>query len=272
MCCSLRPAKLTNTILYAAEATHDGRLVHVMGYQNRAANQSEGANAMLLPIPSDVSMSPDNMLDTTAAKWVLKDYAGAIRAAHTRLSRGTKSALLGSYGDRRVQVFDKGSYSVALAENARDLVAALDYLPVGRRPLANGEIFDAYDRFYPNWKMALCSWSGIIEAEPLLWWYEPKDPSQLFMPALDAHDGHAPRVESTVGVDHTIVVGSATAPKGYAVHFRDTIPDTLKPFLATKVAGLEFESGTSLKNGDFRCKVANVHKGIIDRVPPPGQA
>ncbi|HXX70384.1 MAG TPA: hypothetical protein VEK07_24600 [Polyangiaceae bacterium] len=97
MCCSLRPAKLTNTILYAAETMHQGRLVHVMGYQNRAA-------------------------------------------------------------------FDKGSYSVALAESANDLVAALDYLTPGRRPMANGEIFAAYDRFYPGWKMALCSWEGTIDA------------------------------------------------------------------------------------------------------------
>lgn len=274
MCCSLRPAKLTNTILYAAETLHQGRLVHVMGYQNRAENLSPGANAMLLPIPSDAAMGPDNMLDTTPVKNILKDYATAVRQTHRRLSRGSDG--FGGDVSKGVQVFSKGSYTVALAENARDLTAALDYLPVGRRPLANGDIFAAYDKLYPGWKMALCSWDGTIDAEPLAWWYEPKDPSQLFMPALDAHDGHPPKLGSQVDLNHTLVVGSVTAPAkdGIEVHFRDPIPADLRPFFATKVAGHEegSEWPSKMANGDFACRVANIHGGKIDRIAPPGQA
>ena len=279
MCLTLRPAKLTNTILYAAETMHQGRIVHVMGYQNRASNQAQGPNAMLLPIPSDADMGPDNMLDTSMAKSVLKDYASAIRAYNTRRSRGFDSdGRLGSAGRKSVQVFDKGSYTIALAENAQDLPSAFSRIPEARRPThnsTNDRIYEAYSKLYPNWRMALCAWDGTIDAEPLLWWYEPKDASQLFMPALDGHDGQPPQVAARVAVDHTLVVGSVASPskEGIDIHFHDALPDHLKPFLATRINGHEHTAGTSMKNGDFRCKLANVHKGFpIDRVDPPGQA
>jgi hypothetical protein len=265
---------MTDTILYAAEALHKGALVHVMGYQNHAENKATGPNAMLLPIPSDAGMGPDNMLDTSKAKNILKDYQTTIRAQqrHTRsLSKGFDER---TYGSRSVQVFDKGSYTIALAEDARDLPAALGRIPEGRRPEMSAPIFNAYAQLYPGWKMALCAWDGSIDAEPLLWWYEPKDPSRLFMPALDAHDGLAPRLATNVPLDHTLVVGSVSAPPPNTseVAFTSPLPAHLQPFLASRVTGIEHNKGRTLKNGDFSCRMANIGKGIIDRVGPPGAA
>ncbi len=272
MCCSLRPAKLTNTVLYAAETLHAGRIVHVMGYQNKAENKVQGPNAMLLPIPSDAAMGPDNMLDTTAAKHVLKDYADAVRSHTARLDRSFSKGLLGSRNDDRVRVFDKGSYTIALSEDAKSLTAALGRIPENKRPAINQEIFAAYDKFYPGWKMALCAWDGTIDAEPLMWWYEPKDSSQLFMPALDAHDGKPPKLASQVDLDHTLVIGSVTStipqPHTFDVHFRDEIPEHLKPFLATKVYGQELNKGARLRNGDFGTKLSNMR--AFNRIDPPG--
>jgi len=34
--------------------------------------------------------------------------------------------------------------------------------------------------------------SGYVDAEPLLWWYEPSDEENLFIPTMDAHDGGPP--------------------------------------------------------------------------------
>lgn len=280
MCLSLHRARLTNTILYAAETHHDGRILHVLGYQNRAENQSKGPNAMLLPIPSDADMGPDNMLDTTAAKYILKDYVTSLRA--------TYDGMKGFGGGRRsrglsrgaVQVFEKGSYTVALAEDAADLPAALERIPENKRPAANDAIFEAYASLYPGWKMALCAWDGTVDAEPLLWQYEPKDLEHLFMPALDAHDGNPPKLGSDVTVDHTLIVGSVVAPPArYAVEvrFRDPIPEHLKPFLATHFHGQEFNATISsrpeaglMKNGDFVVRVANM-RGPFERVDPPGR-
>jgi hypothetical protein len=272
MCLTLRPAKLTDTVLYAAETMHAGRLVHVMGYQNKAANRSPGPNAMLLPIPSDAMMGPDNMLDTTSSKHILKDYSDAVRAHHTRLSRGFSKNFLGALPDDRVQVFDKGSYTVAMADDAKSLTAALGRIPDNKRPAVNAEIFAAYDRLYPGWKMALCAWDGTIEAEPLLWWYEPKNAGLLFLPALDAHDGNPPKLASQVDLDHTVVVGSVmgSVPEAFEVHFREEIPEHLRPFVATKILGQEWTKRVKLKNGDFSVRVSNMR--AINRIDPPGAA
>ncbi len=287
MCCSLHPAKMTSTILYAAETLHQGNLVHVLGYQNRAENLSPGPNAMLLPIPSDAPMGPDNMLDTTGAKSILKDYARYVHGHNARRSRGMKGFGADDDYSDSVQVFDKGGYTIALADSAKDIIAALDRMPANRRPTINAEIFEAYDYLYPKWKMALCAWDGSLEASPLLWWYRPMNADRLFMPALDAHDGHAPKLAADVDLDHTLIVGSVTAPPPpprapgepwretpIEIKFTDAIPDHLKPFLATRIVGQEVNEGTRLKNGDFTSRIADVHKphGGILRVLPPGVA
>ena len=281
MCCSLHPAKLTSTILYAAETLYQGNLAHVLGYQNRAENLSKGPNAMLLPIPSETPMGPDNMLDTTAAKSILTDYANAVRASTARRSRGFGMKGMRDEDDS-VQVFDKGGYTIALADSAKDILPALSRIPENRRPVVNAEIFEAYDYLYPKWKMALCAWDGSLEASPLLWWYRPMNAGQLFMPALDAHDGHAPKLAANIEMDHTLIVGSVTAtPPPDArvamsaminVRFTDTIPEHLKPFLANKVTGQEVNRGIRLKNGDFSAKLTDIHKahGGILRISPPG--
>lgn len=260
MCCSLRPAKLTNTVLYAAEALHEGRRVHVMGYQNRAENLSKGPNAMLLPIPARAPMGPDNMLDTTGAKNIMRDYAQAVRPPRSRYGGPAPAS-------ESVQVFDKGSFTVALADKASDLAGAVGRIPANKRPEVNAEVFAVYDQLYPGWKMALCAWDGTLEAEPLLWWYEPQDPTTLFMPALDAHDGGPPRIGANVEVDHSVVVGSVTNPTGKQVLFRDALPTHLTPFLATKVSGVEFHE-RSMRNGDFVCPTNNLGATHIQRVSP----
>lgn len=286
MCCTLEPAKLSNTILYAAETVHNGKLVHVMGYQNRAENLARGPNAMILPIPTDVALGPENTVDMRAAKHVLADYAEALTPRTRSLSKGFGHDGLDD-DSRGVQVFESGSYTVVLAKNAADIPSAVKHVPVNKRPSRiNTAVFEAYSKWYPGWPVALCCFDGAVEAEPMLWWYEPRNASSLFLPALDAHDGNPPDLSARVGVDHTVAVGSVSAPRGSNVHFRDfprysredgsvggQIPDNLRPFLATKVTGKKFGEGTRLQNGDFSIPLTRVAAGegnAISRVLPPG--
>ena len=45
MCCTLSPAKLSKTILYAGEhLAPAGRAVHIMGYQNTVQNMLTGVS------------------------------------------------------------------------------------------------------------------------------------------------------------------------------------------------------------------------------------
>jgi hypothetical protein len=281
MCLCLRPARLSDTILYAAETIVAGKVAHVMGYQNRAENLARGPNAMILPIPASVALGADNMIDMTSAKRVLSDYAHSLWPPEqsASLSFGSSRGL-----PAKVTVFDKGNYTVVLATDARAIPAALDRVPSHKRPALNQAIFDAYAAWYPGWHVALCCFDRSFEAvEPLLWWYEPIDPTHLFAPALDGHDGNVPQPGAAVNVDHKVVFGSVTKPQGKDVIFtgytkpaadrrglQTELPEELRPLLATKVTGASF-ARKKMPNGDFSLPVtALAAPDTVRRVLPPG--
>jgi hypothetical protein len=279
MCCTLRPAELSKTILYAGEATRNDKLVHVLGYQNRAKNRFDGPNAMILPFPASKEMGPDNCLRTTGLKWLMNDLAAVVHRERLMrsASRGVDSLSLGSA--KSVTVFESGEYTVVLAEDARDIPSALGRVTEAKRPAINEEIFDAYAKWYPDWPIALCCFASRkeMEPEPLLWWFEPKHEQVLFAPALDAHSGKAPNLMEDVRVDHAVVFGSTIRSRGQQVRFRHEVPSHISPFIAGRVAGDEFK--TVLKNGDFVVPVERLASMDEDstatslkvsRVLPPG--
>src|SRR5262249_42657707 len=126
---------------------------------------------------------------------------------------------------------------------------------------------------------ALCCFNNheASKAKPMLWWYEPKDQSALFFPALDAHDGNPPKMDVKVDVDHSLVFsteGLTEQKGGNTVNYSDFIgtpmPTSLAGLLPKLVAGTTFEG--QMPQGDFSLKIANLNSGnlIIDRVLPPG--
>jgi hypothetical protein len=101
---------------------------------------------------------------------------------------------------------------------------------------------------YPGQPIAVCCWSGEAVPEPLLWWYEPTDKNNLFIPTMDAHDGFAPNLEAMVDTDHVISVGSNIDPTGSRVGYLDTITGVAKDLLPTLVHG--HRPPRRIKNGD----------------------
>src|SRR5687768_13750503 len=143
MCVCLGPARLSNTILYVGESTREGKLVHVLGYQNTAQNLAFAAtsvpsgtpagNAMILPFPAAAPMGKDNVLDTSGCKGILKDIAEAVKPR----SKGMRSLGDEDFGvcfASPVEVFDTGIYTVVLARDPRDIPAALARVPAEKRP------------------------------------------------------------------------------------------------------------------------------------------
>lgn len=281
MCCTLEPAKLSKTILYAGDATIDGQYRHVLGYQNRAENMFTGPNAMILPFPAEGRMGSENVIDTTTAKHVLTDLGEAFerrtRSMTKGFSRNDSDALLGSY----VEVFDTGDYTVVLADDARDIPQVLHRVSENKRPRINNEVFEAYASWYPKWPIALCCWEAkkAVENQPLMWWYLPKLHHQLFMPGIDGHSGRAPNLKEAAERDHTLIVGTALATtqllsQGTRVHYRDQgIIDAsadLKNYLPTHVVG---QKVAGMKpNADFYVRSAKAHEARFgfDHVSPPG--
>ena len=295
MCVSLGPATFSNTILYVGSALRNGKLVHVLGYQNTAQNlatkvepppssldpklwsqvvkekgasQVPAGNAMILPFPASAVMTKENVIDTSGCPGILKDIAESVKPK----SRGSFSKGL-DFDDvcfsAGVEVFDTGIYTVVLARDPRAIPAALEQVPIEKRPDLKPEIFAAYAEWYPGWQIALCCFSNAeaVEADPLLWWYEPAFPDVYFAPALDSHTGGVPDLDAKVELDHTLAVGSPEG-KGAPIEYAGRLPEEVRAFLPTHGLGQEFSGYAG--NGDFLIdrKDAQSGKFAPDRVKP----
>jgi hypothetical protein len=290
MCCSVSPGipvRFSNTVLYAAEMLQeDGDVVHVLGYQNKAQNQAgitspfgklvnklfgkASGNAMILPFPAiPRSMSKANVLNTKNSPDILQDMARALtppRVTRNPLERSFAAAS----PQAKVQVFEAaGIYTVVLAQDARDIPAALEQVPREKRPSLNAELFAAYNEWYPDWTIALCCFNNqkAALAHPMLWWYKPMFADRLFLPALDGHTGEVPVLKKQVPVDHTLVVSSSQIVRGESVQYRDNLAG-LESYLARLVIGEKYSR--NMENGDFLCSLEDVRNGQFNpfRLPP----
>lgn len=265
-CCSLAPADFHGTRGLAAEVEVKGQKVHLMGYQNTAQNKADSANAMFLPIPARKgSMTEKNLLDVSSCPHFLEDIANA-------QDRGRTLSFQSAEGPNQVQVFDHGLYTVVLAQDAKDIPNALNRVKPERRPQMAPAIFEAYSKWYPGWTFALCCFNSreATQGEPMLWWYEPLNPEQLFFPALDAHSGQPPDLRAKVQVEHDLAVSTDDMEKGIKVRYREEIGPNLAAYLPKRVLSHHLEG--SQPNGDFVFDLNSVRDGkyLPKRALPPG--
>lgn len=262
MCITMWPAKLGGTRLYAGEGEFGGKPVHVLAYQNTA--WSEGPNAMILPIPSAAPLDERNAIDTRK----FRDFLEVIHDANEVLPPDLGRGRAGFAGAAPAKVFDVGTYTVVLADGAEAISAAIERVPVEKRPPDNRALYAAFEEHYPGWALAVCCWNGVIEPEPLLWWYEPLDRDWIFAPALDAHDGGPPRIGAEVEVEHYLAFGGSMYARGNRVRRfdrRDGVPAEAIGLLPRSVHGTRVEG--KMPNGDFWVPAATLAGPAIRRAP-----
>lgn len=268
MCMSSRPSVMSNTRIYAGEAVKNGKTVHVLAYQNAAI--TDGPNAMVLPFPTNKIMDEDNVIDTREFKLFLKNIVDATREQYAY--HRTHGMTLGAASAKSIaKVFDVGSYTVVLANHVDSIPAALVRVPANKRPTVSVKFLNGIGDLYPDQPVAVCCWNGEIEAEPLMWWYEPKDTSKLFIPTMDAHDGQAPIVGARVKTDHIICVGSMDADRGEEVHYSqlDKMPSDVRKLLPKRVHGHKLPK--VMDNADCFVKTAALHPNKSLWMDTPGQ-
>lgn len=280
MCSTLEPATLASTILVAHQIEHEGRQVNVVGYQNTAASEKDGPNAMVLPIPSAAAMTQANCIDMTGVGGLFREYEDLVRPRSRGMSKGIAVAAAAA-DDDGIEVFDSGSYTVLLTKQfdlkrLRDVLAGL---PEDKRidiNLAKAKVFRAFRKLYPDWYLAICIWNGVVKAEPILWWYEPTSEfvDNHFLPGLDAHDGNPPDPSlKSVPVDHTLITGIKPTRRDFlnADALVNKLPEHLRKWLPRHVDGnlLHHEN---LPNGDWVFpKGASIPFRLEGRrVSPPG--
>lgn len=256
MCCTFTASVMSNTRIYVGEAEKDGKTVHVLAYQNAA--ETNGPNAMVIPFPTKVAMTQDNVIDTSKFKHFLENITNASKMVTKGFSR-RGGDLLGadSFSASLAEVFDVGSYTVVLATHVNQIPEALGRVPKNKRPNVTSDFLIGYGELYPDQPIAVCCWDGSIEAEPLMWWYEPSDRKTLFIPTMDAHDGRAPKIGVRVDTDHIISVGAVGPTTGYKVNYRDQIPEEVLDLLPTHVNGHRLPD--YVVNDDCFVKTADLH-------------
>jgi hypothetical protein len=277
MCVAAAPAHFSETILYHGHCHHPshGR-VHVLGYQNVAANHAPGPNAMLLHLPG-AGMSQDNFVDTSGSRGILTDMTSALGPP---ISVGY-GAVASRSAPPVVQVFEHDIYTVVLAANAALVPEALRLVPERRRIPANPGLFEFYARMYPDYAVALCCFDNrdAARSAPLLLWYEPLQPDRAELPAIDCHTGGVPDIGGPVEVDHWVILGTDEehAPSGgeWSTARMSWSEEVLRspagPFLPAAITGRTY---TGIHpNGDFMIPSSDLMEGrmtAMRRVGPGG--
>lgn len=260
MCCTFEKSEMSNTRLYVGEAEKDDKTVHVLAYQNEA--KSVGPNAMVIPFPTQVRMGPGNVIDTNPFKSFLRDITNASQRITKSRGFGRDEIIGCASFDSVAQVFDVGSYTVILADHVKQIPEALTRIASNKRPNVNVDFLLGYNKLYQGQPIAICCWDGAIEAEPLMWWYEPYNTKELFIPTMDAHDGNAPNLDQMVETDHIVSVGSTGPEVGNEVRYTANIPAHVKSLLPTNVYGHRLPS--ILKNDDCVVKTSDLHTDRYD--------
>lgn len=279
MCITRFPARLSNTIIYAAEAQRNGEVFHVIGYQNEVKAKGE-PNAMILPLPAAGPLGPENVVDTRKFRDILGAYDKAVERLRPRsrsLSRGVDSLTAGVAG-RGFQVFESGSYTIALAEKPSAMRLALSKVPAEKRPEIPVSFLASLSHLYKDWPIAICCFAGSLKSpEPLLWWFKPRFDRVLFAPAIDAHDGNPPDPNVRVERDHTLAFASY---RSHRAHDHALIEDIAEVPLEHQWMFLPSVVGTKIErmtgNGDFSLPISAVLDEQVaawlpnlDITPPP---
>lgn len=265
MCLSSAPARFNDTLLYAGVAPSGA---HVIGYQNTATNLAVGANCMMLPMQSLDPMGPANILDTRSCKNILRDMRTALMPVSKGLTRGGGSFALDSMS---VQVFDHDIYTIALGLVGADFGRALASVSPDRRPSISREILDFWARHYRGYHLALCCFNNrdAQQAAPMLWCYNPAVPETLVAPAVDGHDGHAPRPGAPVDLDHFLMASCPDISQAAEISYTDRIPAPLRAVLPTRAVGQSYE-GYEGPNGDFLIDTGRLRSGRLDHAVTRG--
>lgn len=270
MCVCLNESDLgtTHILVHSVDHPETGERVHVTLYQNQPDNLSDDPfGVMILPIPSSAPMSSKNFIDCRGAERTLEEYARYVPSSMPA-TRG-----LSFLGGGDFEVFETGSYTVILAKDPsyETVREALQALPEDRRPDVekSAEIFEFYAKVYRGCHLAVCIWKGTLEAEPIGYWYRPKDPTKFFVPGLDAHTGHVPE-NTDVDVNHVLIVGQPEgARSGNAERAWRRAPEHLQVWLPKQVTGLKIENDV-LDNGDWILPLSPKQDDFETRVWPKG--
>lgn len=268
MCICVNASEATNTHVYVGKGTVEGKDVHVLAYQCHAiVRDKSGKGAMLLPIPSNEELTPDNFIDTTEFPSFLKDISEATK----RKTRSMKSLSFGMVS-MGAMIVERGTTTYVSARNFAEAAAALGQVREDRRPEFSAEFIEGCSALYTD-PIVIACWAGSVTMDPLLLWYVPSNEKTFRIPTMDAHDGKAPDLFAMVDTDHIVSV-SAGKKNGSHIHYSEEIPDRVRGLLPTRSHGVALKG--RFQNGDLFVEVKDslemaepiIVRSVSEHVPP----
>ena len=254
MCVTTLEARLSKTRIGVWDVMHpEYGYRHVVAYQNSVQNLSDGANCMLLHIPSKTALSPDCMINTE------NDVELLVEMEYSVFGRPR------GFGGKN-HIVEMGVYHIALLNDFSENVieSTLQLIPEQKRPELSKEILDFYNQTFPGFPLALCCFNNkdAKKASPILLHYDPKYPDTFMFNTLDSHGG-VPDLNEPVLFHQTIITGSYKlnkAASGYSEFNYQYVSQGPLPWLPR--FGTAFKVNTLLPNRDLLINAATIQNGL----------
>lgn len=253
MCIVSAKAKLSKTRILSM-ALDNGR--HLLSYSNKVQNLSGQRNSMILAIPGEVK--EELFYNTTDYNKFLGDIEDQ---AYLSLENSKGIYYRGSLGMRSKSFnrFEVGMYDIITTKDLNDVVEEVEITE---------DLMNFFHSHYKDWTFVVCMFSGEkeMDAQPIMFEYEPMYPQWLYFPTMDSHDGQAPDMIHPVDMDHSLMY-EYPGLRDRVVHnmkFTQEVPEILKRrnYVSTKWDDKETEKQL---NGDMYLHVPSLEKYAQDK-------
>lgn len=261
MCVTTAPAVIggTRAFTYATLDTRDPRTLHVSGYQNTAS--STGPNCMLLHFPGDhlvLTKGPET------TRHLMEDMTRGLPELYpTPRMRG--GVYRGAVGSTYVETY--GDYDVVVAEDASDIIEALEGVDPQRRPARTPELQAMvawYGATFTGYAFVLACFNGNVNPRhPIVVEYFPHNDDVLFIPGLEGHDGNPPIIGQSTMRGFRCAFGAEDTKQQITVKYRDG--DIGSQYWApSNVTGF-YDNRLEGSNCDYVIPLESVREGMFGR-------
>ena len=158
-----------------------------------------------------------------------------------------------------------GDYDVVLAEDASDILDALEGVDPMRRPNRTPELEAMvawYKATFTDYAFVLACFNGNVNPRhPIVVEYVPHNDNMLFIPGLEGHDGNLPQLGQPTGRNFRCAFGAEDTTQEITVEYRDGdigsnywAPSNVTGFYDNRWDGI---------NGDYLIPLESVREGLF---------
>ncbi|MGH1335548.1 MAG: hypothetical protein ACRBFS_05415 [Aureispira sp.] len=267
MCITSSRSLLDNTYIGAWDIEHPNYgYRHVLAYQNRVQNLTEGPNCMLLPIQSAETIVPAWVVDSTVCPNFLTELYNTLDP----VVEDDGLPWMSIEPERMNYVVERGVYHIAILNDLSEeaLLNTLAQIPINKKPVLTAELLDFFRNNYNQFPLLLCCFNNAnaLQAAPILVHYPPQFPATLMVNTLDSHGG-IPVIGKSTPFHQKIIIGSyKNTQEEMKVPYKKLAPDFCPPlqdFLPKYAFAIDLLHQFKAPNKDLCFSLQTLHEGTL---------